>query len=74
MTNWFQVVRIRDAGSMHGTYLNDEPLDTEVTRPLTAGDEITFGSSVYRNQKTFKPATVTVGIEFQSASVLTTSD
>lgn len=55
---------------MHGTYLNDEPLDTEVARPLAAGDEVTFGSSVYRNQKTFKPATVTVGIEFQTPSVL----
>ncbi|KAG6359424.1 hypothetical protein INS49_012945 [Diaporthe citri] len=62
-----QVVRIRDAGSMHGTYLNDEQLDTEVARPLVVGDEVTFGSSVYRNQKTFKPATVTVGIEFQTA-------
>ncbi|KAI7780901.1 hypothetical protein LA080_015468 [Diaporthe eres] len=62
-----QVVRIRDAGSMHGTYLNDEPLDTEVARPLVVGDEVTFGSSVYRNQRTFKPATVTVGIEFQTA-------
>lgn len=61
-----QVVRIRDAGSMHGTVLNDEPLETEVARPLVSGDEVTFGSSVYRNQKTFKPATVTVGIEFQT--------
>lgn len=57
---------------MHGTYLNEEPLDTEVARPLVVGDEVTFGSSVYRNQKTFKPATVTVGIEFQTASVLVT--
>lgn len=72
-TDWFQIVRIRDAGSMHGTFLNDEPLD-EVARPLVGGDEVTFGSSVYRNQKTFKPATVTVGIEFQTASVLPTSE
>lgn len=57
---------------MHGTYLNEEPLDTEVARPLAAGDEVTFGSSVYRNQKTFKPATVTVGVEFQTQSVLAT--
>lgn len=57
---------------MHGTYLNDEPLDTEVARPLVVGDEVTFGSSVYRNQRTFKPATVTVGIEFQTALVLVT--
>lgn len=55
---------------MHGTYLNNEPLDTEVGRPLVVGDEVTFGSSVYRNQKTFKPATVTVGLEFRTASVL----
>lgn len=59
---------------MHGTYLNEEPLDTEVARPLAVGDEVTFGSSVYRNQKTFKPATVTVGIEFQTLSVLVTLD
>lgn len=60
-----QVVRIRDAGSMHGTLLNGETLESEAARPLVSGDEVTFGSSVYRNQKTFKPATVTVGMEFQ---------
>lgn len=62
--NWSQVVRIRDAGSMHGTLLNGETLEAEVARPLVSGDEVTFGSSVYRNQKTFKPATVTVDMEF----------
>jgi hypothetical protein len=72
VANRSQVVRIRDAGSMHGTFLNDEPLEREVARPLGTGDEVTFGSSVYRNQKTFKPATVTVGVEFQTASVLAT--
>ncbi|POS73843.1 hypothetical protein DHEL01_v207760 [Diaporthe helianthi] len=64
-----QVVRIRDAGSMHGTLLNKEPLKTKVPRPLVSGDEIMFGSSIYRNQKTFTPATVTVGMEFQFRSV-----
>lgn len=68
--NWSQVVRIRDAGSMHGTLLNGETLEAEVARPLVSGDEVTFGSSVYRNHKTFKPATVTVGMEFQLRSVL----
>ncbi|KAG8169086.1 hypothetical protein KVR01_001835 [Diaporthe batatas] len=60
-----QVVRIRDACSMHGTLLNGETLEADVAQPLVSGDKITFGSSVYRNEKTFKPATVTVGMEFQ---------
>ncbi|KAJ0119312.1 hypothetical protein J7T55_013550 [Diaporthe amygdali] len=61
------VIRIRDAGSMHGTYLNNEPLESEDGRPLVAGDKVTFGVPVYRNQKTFQPAIVTVGMEFQNA-------
>lgn len=60
-----QVVRIRDAGSMHGTLLNGKTLETGVSRPLVSNDKVTFGSSVYRNQKTFNPTTVTVGMEFQ---------
>ncbi|KAI3393803.1 hypothetical protein diail_3624 [Diaporthe ilicicola] len=61
-----QIIRIRDAGSMHGTYLNDHQLDTEHARPLVAGDQVTFGLPVYRNQRTFQPATVTVGLEFRN--------
>ena len=64
---WFQVVRIRDVNSMHGTLLNNELLNNDVGRPLAAGDEVTFGSPVYRNQKTFQPATVIVDIEFRTA-------
>lgn len=65
--NSFQVVRVRDVNSMHGTLLNNELLEGDFGRPLAAGDEITFGSAVYRNQKTFQPATVIVDMEFRTA-------
>lgn len=55
---------------MHGTLLNGDLLENGVAEPLNPGDEVTFGSSVYRNEKTFTPATVTVGIQFRTPSVL----
>lgn len=53
---------------MHGTFLNDEKVSSE-SRPLVAGDKITFGMPVYRNQTVFKPATMTVEMEFRNALV-----
>ncbi|ROW10057.1 hypothetical protein VPNG_06570 [Cytospora leucostoma] len=67
---WFDspALKVRDAGSMHGTYLNKEKLGSDIARPLVAGDEMTFGMPVYRNQTIFKPATMTVGVEFRNAA------
>ncbi|ROV93752.1 hypothetical protein VSDG_06986 [Cytospora chrysosperma] len=62
------VVKIRDAGSMHGTFLNSEKVGSAEARLLVDGDKITFGMPVYRNQTIFKPATMTVGIEFRNAA------
>ncbi|ROW00786.1 hypothetical protein VMCG_06493 [Cytospora schulzeri] len=68
------VIKIRDAGSMHGTFLNKEKVGSDEAKPLAAGDEITFGMPVYRNQTVFKPATMTVGMEFRNARVFTVPD
>ncbi|KUI74309.1 hypothetical protein VM1G_09817 [Cytospora mali] len=67
---WFDspVVKIRDAGSMHGTYLNDEKVGSDEARPVVAGDKITFGMPVYRNQTIFKPTTMKVEMEFRNAT------
>lgn len=70
VVNTSQVVKIRDAGSMHGTFLNNEKVGSDEARLLAAGDKITFGMPVYRNQTVFKPATMTVGVEFRNASVI----
>lgn len=67
VVNASQALKVRDAGSMHGTYLNKEKLGSDIARPLVAGDEMTFGMPVYRNQTIFKPATMTVGVEFRNA-------
>lgn len=71
--NTSQAVKIRDLGSMHGTLLNGEQVGDE-SRPLVAGDEVTFGMPVYRNQTIFKPASMTVGLEFQNALVMPSHD
>lgn len=70
VVNTTQVVNIRDSGSMHGTFLNDEMVSSKESRPLVNGDKITFGVSVFRNQAVFEPATMTVGVEFQNGLVM----
>lgn len=52
---------------MHGTSLNGEKIGSLEPRPLTQGDKLVFGISVYRNQQTFQPTEVKVGIEFHKA-------
>ncbi|KAK7746335.1 hypothetical protein SLS53_002294 [Cytospora paraplurivora] len=68
IVNVSQALKVRDAGSMHGTYLNKEKLSSDIARLLVPGDEMTFGMPVYRNQTIFKPATMTVGVEFRNAA------
>lgn len=62
-----QKVLITDLNSMHGTSLNGEKIGSLEPRPLTQGDKLVFGISVYRNQQTFQPTEVKVGIEFHKA-------
>ncbi|KAK0626914.1 hypothetical protein B0T14DRAFT_122057 [Immersiella caudata] len=62
-------VKIRDLGSLHGTYLNDGPdgLSKEF-RELRDGDSIRFGVGVWRGSESFVPTTVKVGIAFDHRS------
>lgn len=59
-------VRIQDLGSLHGTYLNNQPhkLPCDVSRDLQPGDTIRFGVGIERCGENFAPATVQVGIVF----------
>lgn len=56
---------------MHGTYLGNDKVNSDKPQLLIPGDELVFGIPVYRNQRTFQPAKVKVGIEFREASVST---
>ncbi|KAK4453840.1 hypothetical protein QBC34DRAFT_194974 [Podospora aff. communis PSN243] len=59
-------VKIRDLGSLHGTFLNDSPdggLDSQF-QELNDGDNIRFGVGVWRGSENFMPTTVKVGIVF----------
>lgn len=58
----FLQVLIRDLGSLHGTYVNDEPETIQQARELRSGDKIKFGTSVMRGSERFTPTTVKVGI------------
>jgi hypothetical protein len=59
-------VKIRDLGSLHGTFLNDGldgGLDSQF-QELNDGDNIRFGVGVWRGSENFVPTTVKVGIAF----------
>lgn len=64
---FFQAVEIRDLGSLHGTYINDEQdrIAADSPRQLRNGDQIRFGVSLQRNGESFSPLKVKVGIEFK---------
>jgi len=55
-------VLIRDLGSLHGTFVNDEPETIQQSRELKDGDKIKFGTPVMRGSERFTPTTVKVGI------------
>ncbi len=61
-----QRVKIRDTGSMHGTYLNGnkDRLPNDELAELKDGDIIKFGIPVWRGQETFAPTSLRVGICF----------
>ncbi|RVD83784.1 uncharacterized protein DFL_005561 [Arthrobotrys flagrans] len=48
-------VLISDAGSMHGTYLDDKLLEPKLFVPLETGSQVRFGSSVTRGPDVFPP-------------------
>ncbi|KAH8893313.1 hypothetical protein GQ53DRAFT_763636 [Thozetella sp. PMI_491] len=63
-----QTVHIRDAGSLHGTYLNENRLAKDGSKELRDGDKLRFGISVMRGQDAFAPTCVKVGIIFGSSA------
>ncbi|KAM0141982.1 hypothetical protein ACHAP3_001975 [Botrytis cinerea] len=56
------VVRIRDLGSMHGTFLNGKKLGGDA-KSLNANDEIVFGIGVKRGMDLFQPCHFEVNYE-----------
>ncbi|KAK6514905.1 hypothetical protein TWF506_007267 [Arthrobotrys conoides] len=48
-------VLISDAGSMHGTYLDDKLLEPKLFVPLETGSQVRFGNSVTRGSDIFPP-------------------
>ncbi|KAF3286847.1 hypothetical protein TWF970_008681 [Orbilia oligospora] len=50
----FQVL-ISDAGSMHGTYLDNQLLEPKLFVPLETGSQVRFGNSVTRGSDVFPP-------------------
>ncbi len=65
-------MEIRDLGSLHGTYINDdeERIQRKGVRELKDGDYIKFGVPISRGEEQFQPTKVKVGIEFDHRSVL----
>lgn len=59
-------MQIKDLGSLHGTYLNDDEdkIPSNESRELQDGDSIRFGVGVWRGSESFTPTTVKVGITF----------
>ncbi len=57
-------MNIRDTGSLHGTFLNENLLAKEIYTELKDGDKLRFGIPVLRGQDAFAPTCVKVGIAF----------
>ncbi|KAF3931996.1 hypothetical protein ABW20_dc0103001 [Dactylellina cionopaga] len=53
---------ISDAGSMHGTFLNDKILEPKKFVPLETGAAVRFGNSVTRGSDTFPPKSFSVTV------------
>ncbi|KAK3685868.1 hypothetical protein B0T22DRAFT_232993 [Podospora appendiculata] len=59
-------VQVRDLGSLHGTYINNESnrLERDELRGLKDGDKLRFGVGIWRGSDSFAPTTVKVGIAY----------
>ncbi|KAK3377864.1 hypothetical protein B0H63DRAFT_227939 [Podospora didyma] len=57
-------LEIRDLGSLHGTFINDElqRLNKNESRELNDGDRLVFGVGIQRGDDSFAPTTLRVGI------------
>ncbi|KAK0636314.1 hypothetical protein B0T17DRAFT_76112 [Bombardia bombarda] len=59
-------IKIRDRGSLHGTYINDntDRLPKDELRELQDGDRLKFGVPIWRGSEDFAPTSLTVGIKY----------
>ncbi|KAK4219591.1 hypothetical protein QBC37DRAFT_108721 [Rhypophila decipiens] len=60
-------VIIKDLGSLHGTFLNDEKdrLEKGEVREVRNGDKLQLGVSIFRGSDSFPPTTLDIGIEYR---------
>ncbi|KAH8839601.1 hypothetical protein MCOR27_003165 [Pyricularia oryzae] len=58
-------VFIEDTTSMHGTFVNGDDIRGRSPHQLRTGDGVRFGIPINRNEDSFSPVLVTVGIEKQ---------
>ncbi|CAG9949690.1 unnamed protein product [Clonostachys rosea f. rosea IK726] len=59
-----QEVSIKDAGSLHGTFVNSLRLRDQESKRLLTGDVITFGVNIDRGAEKFRPFEVEATIAF----------
>ncbi|CAI6086260.1 unnamed protein product [Clonostachys chloroleuca] len=59
-----QEVSIKDAGSLHGTFVNSQRLRDQESKRLLTGDVITFGVNIDRGAEKFHPFEVEATIAF----------
>lgn len=58
------MVTIKDAGSLHGTYVNKEKLGKKERRHVQASDVLTFGTTVDRGVAQYHPFEVDTDLTF----------
>ncbi|PWY91379.1 FHA domain protein [Aspergillus sclerotioniger CBS 115572] len=58
------LVYIRDGGSMHGTWINENKISSEEGTVIQHGDVVTFGSTVFRGRETYPPLRVRCEFEW----------
>ena len=60
-----QKVKIKDLGSLHGTFLNgDQSITGDESIELRQGDVLRFGAPIWRGSEQFFPTTVKVDFQF----------
>lgn len=57
-----KVVYIKDEGSTHGTYLNNESVKS--LHPLASGDEVRFGIQIDRSKESYPPLLASINVNW----------
>ncbi|KAK4121441.1 hypothetical protein N657DRAFT_635997 [Parathielavia appendiculata] len=55
-------IEIKDLGSLHGTFLNEERIPADQGREVNDGDTLRFGAPISRGKEEFLPTTAKVAI------------